>query len=281
MPMPQQTSKVEGIYEIALSKNRKSQYYSIGALILLCVMLFSGVLLSTFEKNQSPIWELHPASQVLTLGVSFSPLGAVLLLLKSKNLSREKKDFINAYKAYKLLARYNNLKDCPSQLPSDVAKAKKYLIKLSLSFCDRQPSIAISDIAKQLNALYESIGKMVQTRIINKLSRKEELPLLEELAFSIAETLADNSFNKLQSLQDSLSALAGEGSEQSNSSFLSSHATIKKGLLYGGKLVVSILSVSTVAFVIASILQRNISEFGPYILASSFVLFVAWVFKTK
>jgi hypothetical protein len=281
MPTPQQISKIEGIYEITASKLKTSHYYTVGAILMLSIMLFSGIIFSTVEQNKGPIWQLPAISQFAELGVTLSPLAAVLLIFKSKKLSYEKKNFVNAYKAYKLLARYNSLKDCAAQLPSDIEKAKKYLEKVASSFCDRSGGMPISDIRRELDLLYENIGKLVQTRIVNRLNGKEGLPKMEEYAFNIAETLADNSFNRLQVLQKNLLLLEPSDSIESKSSFLSSHIKLYKALLYVGKLAVSILSVTIVALILSSILQRNISEFGPYILASSFVLFVAWVFKTR
>jgi hypothetical protein len=280
MSRDQRIKKIDGIYELNSKKRRNSRYYSIIAIILFGVMMGSGSA-GMATGMEGPIWEQPLIGQLTFIGVIVPPLVAMVLLQKSKGLSSEKKNFLDLYNAYKHLARYNSLKGCPSQERSDLERANKFLRKVSSELISTKDEPALSDVGRELDDLYYNIGELIQNRIIYALEKEKNLPQIEEHVLGLAETFSDNSFNRLQSLKDTLATIQESGFPKPQPSYWETHVKFKAALIHIGKLFASIGSVVFVAILLSTIFQTNISELTPYILASSFVLFVAWEFKSK
>jgi hypothetical protein len=279
----QDIKRVHGIFELYQAKMRKKNLYVRMSVLFMFVMLIFGFIGTTLP--QGPIWAQSGISIAIFLVILVSPILSVILMQMSNNLlGFEKTWFLKVYNAYSFLSRFNSLQNCSAQEINDLKKAADILKSASAVFRFKKVVGPRSDITKEIDLLYNSIGELIETRVIPAIENKKDLNSTENVLFEIASTLADNSVSRMNNLKDNLSVLPELRTLHQKPVFFDrfdNHPTVKSMLWHVIRLFVSLGSVILVAFILSFVFQFNVASLTPYILGSSIALFVGWEFKSK
>jgi xanthosine utilization system XapX-like protein len=278
------SSKIDGIYELTVKKKRRNRNLMTVAVISFGIGLVSGFLFSVFGENNTPLISQPLYAQITMILALVSILVSYLIIYVVQRfmvVPFEKENFLKVYNAHKCLERYDSLKGSASQEQSDFDKAVNLLYGVSLNLKGRGERSSRLDIGKEINATFSKVGELIQNRILPNIQQEKESPQKRDLILELADTLADVSFERLYSLISNLEKLPKSDSFKPKPSFLQAHSTFRSVLIHVSKFFVSVAVVMSMAFFLSNMFQKPISDFGPYILTSIFVLFVAWEFKSR
>lgn len=280
MSIDPRVKKIDGTYELTCEKRKKIRYYFATAMVMFGLVFVSVIVLTT-SKTSGPIWTLPLESQVAELGLFISIILTMILFFKTPVLTFEKRIFMGLYNSYKSLARYNNLAGSSSQEHSDFDKSFESLKKVSLELTARTEKSRNTDMGTEINRMFCMLGELIQTRILPTLQKKNNLSQQEENVLQLADTFADISFNRIQSLTGTLEKLGKGDSVKLRSSFLESYPRLRSYFNHAYKLIGSIIVVFFVAFLFSVVFQKPISDFAVAIFAAIFVMFAAWEFRSN
>lgn len=276
--------KINKIYELTQNKKKKNRYLAILAFSLFGIGLVSGSLISVFSESNKPFISQSLYSQIATILAAVSITVSYLIIYIVERftvLHFEKEIFLKVYSAYKCLERYDSLKGSASQEQSDFDKAVNLIYEVSLDLKRRTERSSRLDIGKEINATFSKVGELIQNRILPNMQQQKDSPQKCDLVLQLADVLGDASFERINSLITNLENLPKSESFKPKPSFLQTHSTFRSLLIHVGKFFVSVVVVMSMAIFLSNIFQKPLSDFGPYILTSVFVLFVAWEFKSR
>jgi len=239
------------------------------------------VVISILSPEQEPMWLKPPIVQFLFILAFSSAIAAFILFEKVEVLPFEKKNFLKTLDAYECIARFVRRSDSPLQDESDIKEAEKLLKAVSSAFVEREGKDRYFDIVREINNRYIKLGKLIQTKILFYCKRKKDLGLIKEKILELADTLAEVSSEKLDSCINSLESIPETGPFKPSPTFLESHSRLQSFISHGSRLLFSFILVLVIAVILSFAFSRPISEFATYVLASTFVLFAAWEFKSK
>lgn len=279
--MSQTAGKAEEIYKLTLRNSRKHRILLTVGFSLMAIFLVSGILMSRLGVEGRPLWDQQPLVQYLSVIFVFSLLMAIVVTSRVKFVSFEKKNFLKIFEAYKHLTRFISLSDSSSQEESDFDKVVKLLQKVSSKLSARRNKAEIMDVMREVNEKYFKLGKIIQTKILFYLQKRKELPLIQDKILKLADTFADTSLARLDSCITSIEALPETGDFKPSLPFLEANPQLRSAMVHIGRLSGSAILVTAVAVVLAIVFSIPLSEFAPYILTSTIVLFVGWEFKSK
>ena len=279
--MSQTAGKTEEIYKLTLKNSRKYRILLTVGFSLMAIFLVSGILMSKLGVEGRPLWDQQPLVQYLSVIFVFSLLMAIVVTSRVKFVSFEKKNFLKIFEAYRHLTRFISLSGSSSQEESDFDKVVKLLQKVSSKLSARRNKAEIMDVMREVNEKYFKLGKIIQTKILFYLQKRKELPLIQDKILKLADTFADTSLARLDSCITSIEALPETGDFKPSPSFLEANPQLRSAIVHIGRLSGSAILVTAVAVVLAIVFSIPLSEFAPYILTSTIVLFVGWEFKSK
>lgn len=278
--MSQISRKLAEIRKLTLQRYKDYRRLMIVALSFLATMFISGIVVMRLIPEGQALWTQPLSVQILFVVCVTSGLIALFLGSKAERLSFEKKIFLKTIKAYDYLTRFVSLSGSSSQDESDLDKARKLLQKVSSELLARKAKVLLLDALREVNERYVELGKIIQTKILFYLQNRKEFPLIQQKTLELADTLADASLSRLHSCIASIEAIPQTGPFKPAPTFLEANPRLRSMLIHLGKFSGSVFLVTVVAIVLSYVFSKSLSELAPYILASTFVLFVGWEFKS-
>ena len=274
-------TRLSGIHKLTLKRYKNFRNLMIVALSFMALAFASGTITMMFDIEGQPLWAQPPIVQFFFVIVLISMLMMLVSASKAQRLSLEKENFLKTIEAHELLTRFVSLSGSSSQDETDLRKAKKLLHKVSSKLLERKRKVLLLDAVREANERYIKLGRIIQTKILFYLQNRKDLPLIQEKTLELADTLADTSLGRLDACIASIEAIPETGPFKPAPTFLEANPRLLSMLVHLGKFSGSAFLVTAVAIVLSYVFSIQLSELAPYILTSTFVLFVGWEFKSK
>lgn len=275
--MSQIPRKLQEIRKLTLKQKKKQIRRYEGIFFCLVISIISVVMPISYYGElilfqSSIVWFTAVLSFALMFIVGF-------LLASVEGITFEKSLFLMALEAYEHLARFISLSGSSSQDKSDLDEAEKLLGKISSKLFGESYGLSF-EAMKEVEKKYVRLGKLIETKIIYNLKERKKLGAMQDNVLELANTFAEVSLSQIDSCIQTIEAIKETGPFTRKPPFLESHLRLRSFIVHGGKFCVSGLLVLTFAVILSIACSRPLSEFAPYILASTFVLFVGWEFKS-
>jgi hypothetical protein len=278
--------KLQEIRKLTLKQKKKANRRYMGIVfcfvmtaILIVVLLV--VVPFMFPEEPFPLLLISPISWFIPALSFFLLIIVMFLLVTAREVPFEKSLFLITLEAYEHLARFISLSGSSSQDESDLDEAKKLLRKVSSKLLGRRLYGSSHETWKEVIKKYVELGKGIETKIIYNVKERKNLDIIQHKILELANTFADVSLSRIDSCIQTIEAIKETGPFTPKPAFFESHLRLRSAIIHGGKFLVSILLVLAVAVILSIALSTPLSEFAPYILASTFVLLVGWEFKSR
>lgn len=206
-------------------------------------------------------------------------IAAFMVMLRTPQISFEKKIFLDVFDAHSHLERFINLSGSTSQQKSDFDKCLRLLEKASKKLLTRKTRSTKSDLLREAYEKYSKLGELIQTKILFYLKEKDTYTALHHIK-PIVNTFADANSQRLVSCLKSLEAIPHKGDFNPPKSLFMANPRLRSVLIHLGRFSASIIVVTLVAFLLSQIFSVPLAEFAVYTLGATFLVFVTWEFKS-
>lgn len=275
------SAKSKEIYELTRRRYRRFKLITFFSLLSLALSFVTSLpwWTSTQMYSIEDMWSdqsLHP--YIFSFACFY--VAAIILILKSRAISFEKKIFLDVFDARSYLVRFDKLSGSASQQKADLDKSITLLKKASKTLLARKKRTTKSDLLAEAHERYSRLGEYIQTKILFHLKNNKVPTAIHHLRV-IVNTFADVNSQKLDSCLESLEAIHEGGDFKPPLSIFESKPRLRSTLVHLGKFSTCAIVVTLVGIFFSYIFSKPLSEFAPYILTSIFVLFGSWEFKSQ